>query len=264
MSVQQAYLDYIRLASWNDKEALLLTGSFRRATKKWRQGFWLQYKGWYGDKSFYGMGEQNKKRHYVWRSAGSSSSVLYNLANNIDLDEIYCTRIDVQVTIKMPTEYYPLVIYEAHKGVGRMGVTIIDSPTGSTIYFGSRASDKFARLYEKRYKNGSYLRLEFEFKGRLARAIYATMRATAAGPTAVFQNYLRKFGIADYIISWFDTGRDAEPLRFEIEHDEDIYKKMTWLMSLSNTVIKMGNDHETGDFVRRLLRDWLVDIDINK
>lgn len=261
MSVQRAYLDYIRLASWHDGEALLLTGSFRRSIPKWRNGFWLQYKGWYGENSFYGIGEQSQKRHYVWRSAGSSSSVLYDLANEPGgLDAVYCTRLDVQVTIKMPTQYNPFNIYEAHKGGGRLGVTIIESPTGSTIYFGSRESDKFARLYEKRYTDGDYLRLEFEFKGKLARAIYETMRKTSAGPTAVFQNYLPKFGLADYIMSWFDTGSDAEPLRLEIEHNEDTHKKMSWLSSLSNTVVKMGNDHETGDYVRRLLNDWQEEI----
>jgi hypothetical protein len=254
MSVQRAYVDYLRLASWDDTQALLVTGELRRSIPKWRTGFWLQYKGWYGDASFYGIGEQNGRRHYVFRSAGSSSSVLYDLANRYE--EVYCTRIDVQVTIKLPPQYNPFTIYEHHKD-NKLRPTIIDSPTGSTIYFGSRTSDKFARLYEKRFKDGEYLRLELEFKGKLGRAVYKTMKETNVGPTAVFQNYLPKFGLADYVMSWFDTGSDAEPLRLEIEHEEDIHNKMVWLASLSNTVVEMGNAHETGDFVRRLLNDWL-------
>jgi hypothetical protein len=261
MSVQRAYIDYLRLASWDDSQALLITGELRRSIPKWRNGFWLQYKGWYGDTSFYGVGEQNKQRHYVFRTAGNSSSVLFDLADKFDA--VYCTRIDVQVTIKLPPQYNPFKIYLDHKYNGRAGVTVLDGPTGSTIYFGSRTSDKFLRLYEKQYEDGKYLRLEFEFKGKLARAVYETMRATAVGPTAVFQNYLPKFGLADYIMGWFDTGNDAEPLRLEIEHNEDFHKQMTWLSSLSNTVVEMGNAHETGDFVRRLLNDWLERIDIN-
>jgi hypothetical protein len=260
MSVQRAYIDYLRLATWADSQALLVTGELRRSIPKWRNGFWLQYKGWYGDTSFYGVGEQNNKRHYVFRTAGNSSSVLFDLADKYD--NLYCTRLDVQVTIKLPPQYNPFIIYESHKN-NKLKPTIIDSPTGSTIYFGSRVSDKFARLYEKQYEDGKYLRLEFEFKGLLAKAVYETMRLTNAGPTAVFQNYLPKFGLADYVMAWFDTGPDAEPLRLEIEHNEDIYKKMTWLASLSNTVVQMGNDHETGDFVRRLLNDWQEKIDIN-
>lgn len=259
MSVQRAYIDYLRLASWDDQEALFLSADLRKSIPKWRSGFWLQYKGYYGDNSFYGIGEQDKKRHYVWRSAGSSSSVLYDLANDEsrEHDSIYCTRLDVQVTIKLPPQYNPFDVYEIHKGCGgRCGVTIIDSPTGSTIYFGSRTSDKFARLYEKHYADSKYLRLEFEFKGKLARAIYKTLVSTAAGPTAVFQNYLPSFGLSENIISWFHCGNDAEPLRIMIENYEDMKKKMAWLSSLSNTVIQMGNDHETGDFVRRLLDDW--------
>jgi hypothetical protein len=256
MSVQRAYIDYIRLATWDDAQALLMTGELRRSIPKWRNGFWLQYKGWYGDNSFYGVGEQNKKRHYVFRSSGNSSSVLFDLADKHE--ELYCTRIDVQVTKKLPASYNPFMIYEAHKkGGGRLGVSIIESPTGSTIYFGSRVSDKFARLYEKRYDDGNYLRLEFEFKGKLARAVYETMRTNSIGPTAVFQNYLPKFGLAEHIMEWFNTGPDAEPIRVELERKEDTHKKMIWLASLSNTVIEMGNSHETGDFVRRLLNDWL-------
>lgn len=262
MSVQRAYVDYLRLATWDDSQALLVTGELRRSIPHWRNGFWLQYQGWYGDTSFYGVGEQNKKRHYVFRTAGNSSSVLFDLADKFDA--VYCTRIDIQVTIKKPIQYNPFTIYESHKNSEPLGVTIIDSPTGSTIYFGSRVSDKFARLYEKRYEDGDYLRLEFEFKGKLARAIYETMRSTSAGPTAVFKNYLPKFGLSDSVMAWFDTGEDAQPLMLEIEHNEDIYKKMTWLASLTETVVKMGNDHETGDFVRRLLGDWLEKIDINK
>lgn len=259
MSIQRSYIDYLRLATWEDSQALLMTGELRRSIPKWRSGFWLQYKGWYGDTSFYGVGEQSKRRHYVFRTSGSSSSVLFDLADMFDA--VYCTRIDVQVTIKLPPQYNPFIIYESHKNNEKLGVTIIDSPTGSTIYFGSRTSDKFARLYEKNYQEGKHLRLEFEFKGKLARAIYETMKKTSAGPTAVFQNYLTKFGLADYIISWFDTGGDAEPLRLEIEHNEDIEKKMSWLASLSDAVVKMGNDHETSDFVIRLLNDWRDRID---
>jgi hypothetical protein len=262
MSVQRAYIDYLRLASWDDSQALLVTGELRRSIPKWRNGFWLQYKGWYGDTSFYGVGEQNMKRHYVFRTAGNSSSVLFGLADRFS--ELYCTRIDVQVTIKTPHGYNPFSVYGIQKDLTPGKVTIIESPTGSTIYIGSRTSDKFLRLYEKHYEDGEYLRLEFEFKGKLAKAIYETMRATNAGPTSVFQNYLPKFGLADYIMAWFDTGSDAELLRLEMEHSEDIHKKMSWLASLSNTVVKMGNDHETGDFVLGLLNDWVEKIVINK
>lgn len=260
MSVQKAYIDYLTLASWDDAESLLLTGELRRSIPKWRNGFWLQYKGWYGDNSFYGVGEQNLKRHYVFRTAGSSSSVLFDIADSFK--KVYCTRIDVQVTIKKPDIYNPFAIYVKRKGIGRLAVTFIDSPTGSTIYFGSRTSDKFARLYVKQHDDGDFLRLEFEFKGKLARAIYETIKKTSAGPTAVFQNYLPKFGLDDYILSLFDTGKDREPLRLEIEHSEDIHKKLTWLSSLSNTVVMMGNDHEMGDYVRALLNDWQEKIDI--
>lgn len=270
MTVQRAYLDYMRLASWHDASALKLTGSLRRSIPKWRTGYWLQYKGWYGDNAFYGIGEQNQKRHYVWRLSGSSSSVLFNISS--ELNEIYATRLDVQVTIPMPSDYDAFAVYTDQKDLQGRGLTIIESDTGSTIYFGARVSDRFARLYTKSYvkKDPSdksldeFLRLEFEFKGRSARALYENMKKSLIGPSGIFQYYLTSFNLMGYIIDWFDTGFDGEELRLEIEKNQNNENKMNWLSSLSNAIAKMGNDHETGEFTRNLLRNWLESIDKNR
>lgn len=261
MTVKRAYLDYLRLASWHDASALKLTGSIRRAIPKWRTGYWLQYKGWYGDNAFYGIGEQNHKRHYVWRLSGSSTSVLYELSSEIN--EIYATRLDVQVTIPLPDDYDAFSVYDDQKVLQGRGLTIIESDTGSTIYFGARVSDRFARMYTKEYKEGRFLRLEFEFKGRTARALYDNMKKSLIGPSGIFQYYLTSFNLMGYIIDWFDTGFDGEELRLEIEKNENSENKMSWLSSLSNAIVKMGNDHETGEFTRNLLRNWLEAIDNN-
>lgn len=261
MSVQRAYLDYLRLASWHDASALKLTSQVRRSIPKWRDGFWLQYRGWYGDDSFYGIGEQNGKRHYVWRSAGPSSSVLYALGEC--LEEIYCTRIDVQVTIVLPDNYDVFAVYQDMQDVKDRSVSIIDSETGSTIYIGNRTSERFARLYTKEYEENKFLRLEFEFKGKTARAIYRQIKDGKTGPTKCFQYFLKNFGLLDYIVDWFDTGTDAEMERLVIEQNSDDEKRLAWLHSLTNTVIKMGNDHNTGDSVRELLRNWQMEIDNN-
>lgn len=265
MTVQRAYLDYLRLASWDDSNALKLTAGLRRSIPKWRDGFWLQYRGWYGDNSFYGIGEQNRKRHYVWRSAGPSSSVLYSLSD--ELSNIYATRLDVQVTIPMPEDYDAFAVYQDYKDTHSRGTTIIESDTGSTVYFGARTSERFARLYTKVYANGvteverAYLRLEFEFKGKTARAIFESMKIGKNGPTSVFQYFLRNFNLLDYVITWFDTGFDGEPERIVVERNEDDSNKLEWLHSLSNAVIKMGNDHNMGDQTRDVLRQWLEALD---
>jgi hypothetical protein len=258
MTVQRAYLDYLRLASWDDRQALKLSSKLRTTIPKWRQGFWLQYKGWYGDNSFYGIGEQNHKRHYIWRTAGDSTSVLYDISYH--LLDIYATRLDVQVTIELPAEYLPFEVYRDQKNILKRGTSIIDSDTGSTIYFGSRVSDRFARLYTKEFDEGKFLRLEFEFKGDTARALHEKMRS-GAGATDIFQHYLHSFGLVDYIIDWFDTGFDGDDLRIRIERDHNNNNKLKWLSSLSAAIVKMGNDHETGPTTKRLLRNWIETID---
>jgi len=260
MAVQRAYLDYLRLASWHDASALKLTAQLRRAFPKWRDGYWLQYHGWYADNAFYGIGEQNRKRHYIWRVSGNSSSVLYEAADF--LGEIYATRLDVQVTIPLPDGYSAFEVYQDHKELLDRGTTIIESDTGSTIYFGSRVSDRFARMYTKEYEEGKFLRLEFEFKGKTAKALYFKMKS-GIGPTEIFQHYLKSFGLVDYIIEWFETGFDGEKLRLEIEKNENSDNKIAWLYSLSNAVIKMGNDHDIGDITKNILREWIKAIDEN-
>jgi hypothetical protein len=265
MTVQRAYLDYLRLASWHDASALKLTAELRRSIPKWRDGFWLQYRGWYGDNSFYGIGEQNRKRHYVWRSAGPSSSVLCNLADS--LTEIYATRIDVQVTIPMPDDFDAFAVYQDYKDINARATTIIESDTGSTVYFGARTSDRFARLYTKEYKYGrgdevsNFLRLEFEFKGKTARSIYGSLKSSKHGSTSLFQYFLTNFSLMDYVIDWFNTGYDGEGERIVIEKNQSDDGKIEWLHSLSNAIVKMGNDHMTGETTKNLLREWIATID---
>lgn len=261
MTVQRAYLDYLRLGCWDDASALQLTSKLRTSIPKWRQGYWLQYKGWYGDNSFYGIGEQNRRRHYVWRSAGPSSSVLFELTKG--LPEVYATRLDVQVTISLPEDYDVFAVYQDHKNLGGRGTSIIESDTGSTVYFGARTSDRFARLYTKEYDKGNFLRLEFEFKGKTAKAIYSSIILGRNGPTMIFQHFLKSFSLADYIIDWFDTGDDSEMERIYIENAQNDDHKLEWLHSLANTIIKMGNDHKMSESTLNFLRICQEGIDKN-
>ncbi|GAG72451.1 unnamed protein product, partial [marine sediment metagenome] len=62
-------------------------------------------------------------------------------------------------------------------------------------------------------------------------------------------------------IEWFDTGFDGEPERLVVEKLESDSGKLDWLHSLSNAVIKMGNDHDIGDHTKELLNRWLEEID---
>jgi hypothetical protein len=249
----QSNLDYLRLATWDDKSALNLFADLRRWATGWKTSRWLQYKGHRSGGMFYGTGEQSEKRHYVADCSGPDSQYLYGLAG--DNPKIYCTRIDLQITIPQPDEYEPFTAYAELKAASETSTSFIHSDTGSTIYIGARTGQRFARLYEKRLGDDKYLRLEFEVKGRLANVVFLQLRNGIDRDT-IYNHFLIKSKAPDYIKSWFETGGDGNVyLQAERQHDAD--KQLEWLASLENTVLRMGNDHYQGPTVKGLLERWI-------
>lgn len=255
-----AYIDYIRLASWDDSESLRMFGQVRKLSSHWRNARWLQYKGHRSSHYFYGAGEQTGKRHYVFEGSGPFSVELFNIA--LDFPSIYCTRIDVQVTIDHPNDYDPHETYLLQKQISKRQCSIVQSDSGSTIYFGSRSGDTFARLYEKTIDESQFLRLEFEIKGNKARSAYLQMKE-GTNASDVFLHYLNKVKMPDYVKEWYSVP-ESGIVYWELERIHHADKQLEWLSSLGNTIVRMGNDHYQGTMVRALLDDWQKRIDINK
>jgi hypothetical protein len=257
MSDNRAYLDYLRIGSWDDPASFKLMSEVRKLSTGWRQKKWLQYDGWRSGGIFYGTGEQGGKRHYVFDVSGAQSIELFHLAK--DRPEFYATRLDVQVTIERPISYEPHETYLLQKEISKRSCSIIQSDSGSTIYFGSRSGDTFARLYEKILDDDKYLRLEFEIKGNKARSVFIQLSQGLKANDA-FNHYLGKIKMPDYIKEWF-SAPDSGVVFWELEKVHHADKQLEWLSSLSDTVVRMGNDHYQGDIVRGLLEDWLKRID---
>lgn len=257
----RAHLDYIRLAAWDDSTILKLHSNIRRMFPKWRPSHWLQYTGWACDHAFYGTGEQSGRRHGVARVSGHDSNKFLEVARYADLIKAYATRIDVQITIPEPVGYNPFKTYGAAQQVKGRSCSLIHSDTGSTIYFGARTSDVFARCYQKEIDAQKFLRLEFEIKGLHARAVFIEL-LHGATCGAVFNSYLSKVKLPENLSKWFSNTEDDTELLLDIQRAHDNDKQLAWLGSLGNTIIRMGNDHDTGDTVRRLLTRWLEEIGV--
>lgn len=254
----KAQLDYVRFACWNDKIALDLMSRLRRENKgEFHKSKWLQYNGWRSSSMYYGTGEQNGVRHYVFEQSGEDSNYLATIA--LDIPELYCTRIDMQITIEEPTTYDPFITYTEQKSISGRASSIIHSDTGSTIYIGSRQGETFARLYQKQYDDRRWLRLEFEIKSKAAKAVWMQL---AEGITVddMYQHYLNKVKTPNYIKKWFDTD-NAKEISLDIIRVVSADKQLKWLSSLEGTVVKMGNDHYQGNTVKALLERWLSLID---
>lgn len=252
---ESSYLDYIRIATWDDKTALDIFALLRRQTNGWRPAKWLQYNGWRNQKDgcFYGTGEQNARRHYVVDQSGPGANEIYNLLK--EYDKTYCTRIDVQVTILEPGSYNPFITYKELRAISKRSNSIIHSSSGATIYIGARTGQTFARLYQKRLPDADFLRLEFEIKGKKANAVYLALK-DGTSPNSIFSHYLKKVKIPEQIKEWFRLNDDTEiHLKTERIHSAD--KQLNWLYSLESTIVRMGNDHyqsvPTRDFLERCL-----------
>ena len=104
-------------------------------------------------------------------------------AERDDLERSRCTRIDIQVTVRLsePDPDLAKRYYEALSGdasykrsmVGRRSVSLVQSDTGSTIYIGKRSSKGFiVRIYDKGGQKGGekgeLWRFEVEYKRQMS------------------------------------------------------------------------------------------------
>ena len=148
----------------------------------------------------------------------------------------------------MPAVYDRLNILEVK-------ASIIQSELNDTLYVGARTSDVFTRLYEKPLDE-MHLRLEFEFKGKVARGIWLALQAKNT-PDEIFQHYLKKSKLPDYVKKhYFDVqdGETAFAIRQEIAKTDAA--KLTWLQSCDSSVRQALYNHNIGDEVQRLVMSW--------
>jgi len=217
----------------------------------YQPGKWLQYTGHRAPHFFMGTGEQNGRRHHVVSASGGLAERMRK--SLMRLDGFYATRLDIQITVEEPGW---VDLAKLHKSLGRKRTTLISSEENDTLYFGSRESDKFARLYEKPLGEKMFLRLEFELKGKMAAGSW---NAILAGETVggVFKRLLIKSVLPTAFRDLFDNADDTatdRALRAEIEHDNQ--KTLEWIRSLDGAIRRHMNNHEIGDDVIDIIRSW--------
>lgn len=105
----------------------------------------------------------------------------------------HCSRVDLAVDVhlyaevpSLPRDCY-VSLFHKPPGNGRPAqrTLILNSNGGSTLYIGSRTSDRFARLYDKGIEQkassaGRWYRLELEVKGNSAHPLAVGLLATPA------------------------------------------------------------------------------------
>jgi hypothetical protein len=247
-------LDYLRLATWDINEHTFLLADIFRSSHPGEldPGKWLQYHGWKRDGFFIGTGEQKQKRHSIVNISGHLADSQY--AQLLPAETYYCTRLDIQITIPRPQGLCLSEVYEELKS-NQVKTSLIQSELNDTLYLGARTSDVFVRLYEKPL-NELYLRLEFEFKGGVARAIWRALQAKST-PDEIFQHYLGKSRLPESVKSHFYSAVDGDTafaIRKEIEEADE--KKLAWLQSCDASVRQALYNDNIGEQVRMLVMSW--------
>lgn len=215
-----------------------------------RPGRWLQYKGWKTESLFIGAGEQEGKRHLIISCSGAASNDLAVFVK--DWKGLYCTRLDVQRTIKKNRQSS---LRRIRKATRTENTTLIQSKDNDTLYIGSRSSDCFTRLYEKPLDE-MYLRLEFELKGKRARSAWLAMVHGRTAST-IFVHYLNKSKLPNRVKSWYTEPSDKNEKSYEeAETLHSAKKKLRWLRSLDACMEKAMGNHEIGEQVKELARSW--------
>lgn len=253
-SKMNAHLDYLRLATWNTAHYSYMASEIMRVwTWEYQPGKWQQYTGHRAKQFFMGTGEQDKRRHHVVHASGSLAERMRK--SFMCFDGLYGTRVDIQMTVPKPSW---VDLAKLHKNMGKKLTTLISSEENSTLYIGSRESDKFARLYEKPLNGKMYLRMEFELKGRMAAGSW---NAILAGESVggIYARLLIKSKLPGAFKSLFENADDTatdKALRAEIEHDNK--KILKWIQSLDASMMRHMNNHEIGDQVVEIVRSWAM------
>ena len=246
-------LDYLRLATWDVNEHVFLLSDILSASPgEWEPGKWLQYHGWKRDAVFIGTGEQRGKRHSIVNVSGPCAERNYHTF--LHFESYYATRIDLQITMPRPPGIDLAEVYKELKEQ-LIKTSLIQSELNDTLYVGARTSPVFTRLYEKPLDD-MYLRLEFEFKGRVARGIWLALQAENT-VDEIYQHYLKRSKLPLYITKHFYSAEDGETefiIRKEIAHADA--KKLAWLQSIDASVRQAMYNHNIGEEVRSLVMTW--------
>ncbi|HSH05305.1 MAG TPA: replication initiation factor domain-containing protein [Anaerolineae bacterium] len=125
-------------------------------------------------------GEQKSRSHFMSRSSGAGSHAVfkYHLPR---LDSLRVTRIDLQITVQIPVDFDWLSFFDfmsasikSHNPRIKTNLNTNSDYQLSTVYIGSRSSDRFIRFYAKEVTPSPdaidqtslrFFRFEVEYKG---------------------------------------------------------------------------------------------------
>jgi DNA relaxase NicK len=163
--------------------------------------------------------------------------------------KIYCTRLDLQVTIKEPGEHHGVALYNS---VHRKVKSLVKSPGVTTVYVGARSSQLFIRVYEK-VLDERFLRCEFELKQDYARNAWESLVMEKATREDLFNSCLKKSSLPTVYREWFKTNSDRTDALSSQQLEKDLQAQLMYLKNTEIALTKLLHQHSTQQAVYGLI-----------
>jgi hypothetical protein len=244
-------IDYLRIATWDSATYAYLASMINEQVIT-KPGHWLQYHGRRSDDGgiFHGQGMQGYKNHHIAHMSGERSDDWADYFMKADwTDKIYCTRIDLQVTISEPKEHDGVALYEK---VHRKVKSIVRSPGVTTVYVGARSSQLFIRVYEK-VLDERFLRCEFELKQDYARNAWDSLVAVKSTKDDLFNSCLKKSSLPKNYRKWFAVNSDRTDALSAQQLEKDLEAQLTYLRNTELALTRLLYQHSTQQAVYGLI-----------
>jgi DNA relaxase NicK len=162
----------------------------------------------------------------------------------------HCSRLDLTVDVHLDTEvpalasdcYETLFHVPPRNGRPQRRTLISNSDGGSTLYFGSRVSDRFARLYDKGIEQqtsaaGKWWRFELEIKGKASAPSAADLLSAESHSRHCFDTVADFFKERSLITI---PGWNGTVVRHECRNPTTDARRLHWLASqVRGTVLEL-------------------------
>lgn len=244
-------IDYLRIATWDSATYAYLSAMINDQVIT-KPGHWLQYHGRRSDDGgiFHGQGIQGTRPHMIAHMSGERSDDWANYFMHAEwTDKIYCTRLDLQVTIAEPKEHDGVALYDK---VHRKVKSIVRSPGVTTVYVGARSSQLFIRVYEKVLEE-RFLRCEFELKQDYARNAWDSLVAVKVTKADLFNSCLEKSSLPKNYRDWFRSNSDRTDALSAQQLEKDLQAQLTYIKNTELALTKLLYQHTTQQAVYGLI-----------
>lgn len=259
-------LDWLTLTAFDANEAIrMFNACTRYGQGEPENAQILGYSGRQWGGTFCGEGIQKGQRHHMMRATGEAADILLDSLRDYNLG--HCTRIDLQITLYLPLNYSARSLADKLRvakwpGYKRSVHLIEGTPKGfDTVYIGSRASERFTRIYVRAADKALFLRYEVEYKGDFASGVYSDVCNQGREAMCSLLS-----GSIDELPDIDDPGISAIRERLamfsskaaqKIDRVRDDNATLLWLARQVNpALLRLLNDHDARPFVTKLINSW--------